>query len=89
MGYCVLMINCVVVRPSYTHRVIPRRKSRISWLFRVESAHAMQSMSWKSESNVLANLPKPEQVGVCVSCKWGMGGSNQCHDLWARHGRPD
>lgn len=75
MGYCILMINCLTVRPSYTHGVIPRRESRISWLFRVESANAMQNMSWKSQGNVLANLLKPEQVGLCVSCMWGMGGS--------------
>lgn len=69
------MINCLAVRPSYTHRVIPRRESRISWLFRAESVNAMQIMSWKSQSNVLANLLKPEQVRLCVSCMWGMGGS--------------
>lgn len=79
MGYCILMINCLAVRPSHTHKVIPRRESRISWLFRVESANAVQSMSWKSQSNVLANLLKPEQVGLCVSCTWEMGGSgNAC-----------
>lgn len=76
MGYCILMINCVVVRPSYTHRVIPRGKSRISCLFRVNFAHEMQSLSWKSQSNISAKLPTPEQLRVCESCRWGMGGSN-------------
>lgn len=56
------MINCVAVRPSYTHRMIPKRISRISWLFIVDSAHAMQSMSWKSRSNVLANQSKQGSV---------------------------
>lgn len=79
MGYCTLVINCLAMRPSYTHGVIPRRESRISWLFGVESANAMQSMSCKSQSNVLANLLKPEQVVLCVSCTWGVGGSdNAC-----------
>lgn len=43
------MRNCVAVRPSYTHSMIPRREGRISCLFRVDFAHALQSMNWKSE----------------------------------------